>query len=568
MENKNIFRTEIAQTIFNNKYKHEGAETWEELAKTLVNDVCQSFINDEEKSELIKMITNMEFIPGGRYIYYAGRPNKYFNNCYLLRSEKDSREDWANLSWKGQSCLMTGGGIGNDYSVYRAEGEPIKKTGGVASGPISAMNMMNEIGRNVMQGGSRRSAIYASLNWRHGDAIKFLKAKDWHNMVVAGTGGKTIADLKEADFNYPAPLDMTNISLNYDNKFLEEVLVNPEEAWKNKEKNPEITGNIPETFYQNVLQALKTGEPGMSFNFYKQENETLRNACTEVTSEDDSDVCNLGSVNMSRIESIERFKEVVELGTKFLLCGTLRAHLPYDKVRETREKNRRLGLGLMGVHEWLLKRKYRYEVTPEMHEWLGVYKESSTKIGTELANKLDISVPVAFRAIAPTGTIGMLASTTTGIEPLFAVAYKRRYLKGSNKWHYQYVVDGTAKTLIETHGLNPADIESAVDLEKDYERRIKFQADVQDYVDMAISSTLNMSNWGSEHNNEEMAMDFAKTLAKYAHRLRGFTCYPSGSRGGQPLTSVPYDVAIKHKGVEFTEHDICDISGHGGSCGI
>lgn len=98
MENKNIFRTEIAQTIFNNKYKHEGAETWEELAKTLVNDVCQSFINDEEKSELIKMITNMEFIPGGRYIYYAGRPNKYFNNCYLLRSEKDSREDWANLS--------------------------------------------------------------------------------------------------------------------------------------------------------------------------------------------------------------------------------------------------------------------------------------------------------------------------------------------------------------------------------------------------------------------------------------------------------------------------------------
>jgi ribonucleoside-diphosphate reductase alpha chain len=65
-----------------------------------------------------------------------------------------------------------------------------------------------------------------------------------------------------------------------------------------------------------------------------------------------------------------------------------------------------------------------------------------------------------------------------------------------------------------------------------------------------------------------MAMDFAKILAKYAHRLRGFTCYPSGSRGGQPLTSVPYEVAIKHKGVEFTEHDICDISGHGGSCGI
>lgn len=564
----NIFRTEIAETIFNNKYKHENAETWEELAVTLVNDVCQSFLTPEEKDELVTMIVGMEFIPGGRYLYYAGRPNKYFNNCYLLKSIEDSREDWASLSWKAQSCLMTGGGIGNDYSVYRAEGQPIKKTGGVASGPLSAMNMINEIGRNVMQGGSRRSAIYASLNWRHGDSEKFLRAKDWHSMVVAGTDGKTIADLKEADFNYPAPLDMTNISLNYDNKFLEEVLENPYEAWKNKEKNPKTTGKVPEIFYKNILQALKTGEPGMSFNFYDQENETLRNACTEVTSSDDSDVCNLGSVNMSRIDSIERFKEVVELGTKFLLCGTLRAHLPYDEVRRTREKNRRLGLGLMGVHEWLLKKNYRYEVTPELHQWLEVYRDSSTKTGTELANKLDISVPVAFRAIAPTGTIGMLASTTTGIEPLFAVAYKRRYLKGSSRWHYQYVVDGTAKVLIEKYGLDPKNIESAVDLEKDYERRIKFQADVQDYVDMAISSTLNLSNWGSEYNNETIAMDFAKTLAKYAHRLRGFTCYPSGSRGGQPLTSVPYEVAINHRGVEFTEHDICDISGHGGSCGI
>ena len=299
----------------------------------------------------------MEFIPGGRYIYYAGRPNKYFNNCYLLKSEEDSREDWSNLSWKAQSCLMTGGGIGNDYSIYRAEGEPIKKTGGVASGPLSAMNMINEIGRNVMQGGSRRSAIYASLNWGHGDINKFLKVKDWHNTVVAGTGGKTIADLKEADFNYPAPLDMTNISLNYDNKFLEEVLENPYESWKTKDKEPKMTGKIPDTFYENVLQALRTGEPGMSFNFFDQENETLRNACTEVTSSDDSDVCNLGSVNMSRIDSIERFERVVELGTKFLLCGTLRAHLPYDKVRKTREKNRRLGLGLMGVHAKLKNKK-------------------------------------------------------------------------------------------------------------------------------------------------------------------------------------------------------------------
>jgi len=220
------FRTSFSEQIFNFKYKHEGAETWDELSRTLIEDVCREYISKEEKEELIEMHTNMEFIAGGRYLYYAGRLNKFFNNCYLLKSLEDSREDWANLSWKAESCLMTGGGIGNDYSVYRPKGTKIKRTGGTASGPISKMKMINEIGREVMQGGSRRSAIYASLNWLHGEAGDFLHCKDWSAIPVSGAFdemGKqlTVADLKEKDFNYPAPLDMTNVSLNYDNKFLD-----------------------------------------------------------------------------------------------------------------------------------------------------------------------------------------------------------------------------------------------------------------------------------------------------------------------------------------------------------
>jgi ribonucleoside-diphosphate reductase alpha chain len=178
---------------------------------------------------------------------------------------------------------------------------------------------------------------------------------------------------------------------------------------------------------------------------------------------------------------------------------------------------------------------------------------------------------VANRAIAPTGTIGILAGTTTGIEPLFAVAYKRRYLKDGTNWHYQYVVDSAAQELIDLYGTDPDKIESALDLAEDFERRIKFQADVQDYVDMAISSTINIPEWGSELNNEETVNKFSATLAKYAHRLRGFTCYPDGSRGGQPLTPVSYYEARENLGQEFQEgvktHDICDISGKGGVCG-
>jgi len=277
-------------------------------------------------------------------------------------------------------------------------------------------------------------------------------------------------------------------------------------------------------------------------------------------------VCNLGSINMGNISSVEEFKSVVQLASKFLVCGTLRADLPYEKVYKVREKNRRLGLGLMGVHEWLLKRGQRYEVTDELHKWLSVYRDESEKSANEHCDRLFISRPVAYRAIAPTGSIGILAGTTTGIEPLFAVAYKRRFLTEGTKWKFQYVVDGTAQSLIQ-EGVNPNNIESALDLATDYERRIKFQADVQDYVDMSISSTINLPSWGTRANNETSVEKFTKTLAFYAPRLRGFTCYPDGSRGGQPLTSVPYEDAIKHKDAVYDEIvDICDLTG-GGTCG-
>ena len=551
-----MFRSKFSEDIFKHKYAHEGCMTWHDLSKTLVDDVCGDLLTKEEVDSLTEMVRELKFIPGGRYLYYAGRPNKFFNNCYLLKAEEDSREDWANLSWKSESCLMTGGGIGIDYSIYRPEGSGLSKTGGLSSGPIPKMQMINEIGRRVMQGGSRRSAIYASLNWKHRDIGAFLSSKNWYDMDVGQTGFN-IGQIKEQDFNYNAPLDMTNVSVNYDTEWLLNY-------WK--------TGEVGHTFMTNVRQALKTAEPGFSFNFFDKEDETLRNACTEVTSADDSDVCNLGSINMGRITSLKEFSEVVELATKFLICGTMKAKLPYDKVYETREKNRRLGLGLMGMHEWLIKKGQKYEVSDELHQWLSVYKGVSDKVSRETADQFSITRPVANRAIAPTGSIGILAGTSTGVEPIFAVSYKRRYLKGGSKWHYQYVVDSAAQEIIDLYGTNPENIESALDLASDYKRRMRFQADVQDYVDMSISSTINLPEWGSKLNNEDTVEDFANTLASYAHRLRGFTVYPDGCRGGQPLSSVPYSEAVDKLGEEFEEgletHDICDITGHGGSCGV
>jgi ribonucleoside-diphosphate reductase alpha chain len=550
-----MFRSQFSEKIFKQKYQHDGCETWTDLARTLSSDVCKNLLSEDEINELSNIISELKFIPGGRYLYYAGRENKFFNNCFLLKAEEDTREDWADLSWKSESCLMTGGGIGIDYSVYRGSGETLRGTGGVASGPIPKMQMINEIGRRVMQGGSRRSAIYASLNWKHKDINDFLYAKNWDDMEIGGTS-LTMGELKKKDFNFPCPLDMTNISVNYDTEWL---------------LNYWNTGEVGDVFNENVRQALSTGEPGFSFNFFDKEKETLRNACTEVSSSDDSDVCNLGSINLGRIDSVEELSTIVELATKFLVCGTLKAKLPYEKIYDVRQKNRRLGLGIMGVHEWLLKKGYRYDVVPELHNWLSVYKGISDKVSSSFSDELDLSRPVANRAIAPTGSIGILAGTSTGIEPIFAVAYKRRYLKGGTRWHYQYVVDAAAEEIIKIYGIKPDSIETAIDLAEDYERRIKFQADVQQYVDMSISSTINLPEWGSKLNNEETVETFSQTLSRFASDLRGFTAYPNGSRGGQPLTKVEYTEAVDKLGEEFEEsietHDICDITGRGGTCG-
>lgn len=541
------FRNSLGENVFRFKYAQGAADTWDTLSDRLVDDVCgtrngsdRPLMSEGDRKQLAQFVKEMKFIPGGRYLYYAGRPNSFWNNCYLLRAEEDTREEWANIAWRATSCLMTGGGIGVDYSILRPKGKVIRRTGGTSSGPISLMHMVNEIGRNVMQGGSRRSAIYASLNWQHDDISDFLVAKNWSDDIKV---------LKNADFNFPAALDMTNISVNYD------------DAWLNIGENK----HLHPTFFDNCKQAMMSGEPGFSFNFGDKQNETLRNACTEVTSEDDSDVCNLGSINLGNVESVDEFKEIVRLAAKFLVCGTIRADLPFDKVYKVREKNRRLGLGLMGIHEWLLKRGYDYTVVPELHTWLEVYKNESENSANEHCDRLFISRPVAYRAIAPTGTIGLLAGTTTGIEPLFAVAYKRRYLKDGTRWHYEYCVDSTAELLIQ-EGVNPASIETAYGLSTNYEKRIAFQADIQDYVDMSISSTINLPAWGTKGNSESDVLRFATTLGKYASRLRGFTCYPDGSRGGQPITEMPYEDAVKHKGVVFEEN--ADAACKSGVCGI
>ncbi len=868
--------SDFAATILRERYAHDitddyhaRKETWREVAYRVARSVL-SVVSVPEAlvNEVAEMIAARKFLPGGRYLAAAGRELHQTQNCVLMRAE-DTREGWARIGSNALMALMTGAGVGIEYSPVREERAPLKRTGGFASGPIPLIHGINEWGRASKMGGSRRAALWAGLKWWHPDIFKFANMKDWPADVRAK---------KAADFNYPAPFDHTNISIGLDSEFFKayhdpahpkhdwaksiyrtgvklmlsdaepgfsvdcgenegedlrnapvcaetRVLTNkgyasvgslvgqsatvwtgkrwaedvvftktmenapivkvtmtggrtircepsheflvekwegrgerrkfvaiervkaqdledgdvlhvslpapppenfcelaytfglvygdghidahsrraeltlctpekkalrqyiaqqrvssvtegdargydrvyfkPHAMWAELDKAhvpPLLAGkpsfiaglfdtdgnvlpeqgrvrlsNNSEAFLREVALELEAlgilagvGPSGHSTYGEKQtyqlvvmgdyvsrffeiipvkrlssagfegfepyRRSTLKvisvepdgfedvycadvkvpehsfmaegviiSNCTEVTSRDDSDICNLGSLNMARITSVEEMRRCVELGTLFLLAGTVYSHVPYAAIAETREKNRRLGLGLMGLHEWLLVRGLPYAPCDDLVPYLDAYAES-TAIAWKWADRWGLSRPVKTRAIAPTGTIGIVAETTTGIEPIFCAAYLRRWYD-RGEWRETYVLDPTARRLVQM-GIDPDTIEDAYSLAKDVERRLAFQAWVQQWVDHGISSTINLPAWGSEDNNESKVEAFGDLLMKYLPRLRGITCYPDGCRGGQPLNPCSYREAARHLGEEVVvdQVDVCSLRG-GGSCG-
>lgn len=541
MENK--FSNDIMELRYSWARDDGTKETWYDISKRVVENVLSAveFEGKELVSQkLINLISTRKFIAGGRFLAQAGRDYHQTNNCFLLRAE-DTREGWGELLNKVTVMLMSGGGIGIDYSNLRPKNTVLKRSGGVSSGAIPIMRVVNEVGRGVMAGGKRRSAIWAGLRWNHGDILEFIDVKNWPDEVKK---------LKQKDFDFPAALDMTNISVILDKKFFD--------AFDDKD-NPDHK-LAHDVYWKTVENMCKTGEPGFSID-YDNPKESLRNACTEIVSEDDSDVCCLGSINLPSIESVEELKEVTELATLFLLIGTEYSDAPYPKVIDVKKKNRRLGLGLMGIHEWLIIHGHKYEPNEEFGLWLEEWKKSSDKAAKKWSKALGFKEPIKKRAIAPNGSISIAGGqTTSGIEPIFSLAYQRRYLTPDG-WKKQYVVDFVAEKLHE-EGYELTNVEDAYSLSLNVEKRIKFQAFVQEYVDNAISSTINLPAYGTLGNDD--FKKFGKILYKYLPKLRGITVYPDGSRGGQPITPVEFDFAMSRKGVVFEGQEECE----NGICGL
>ena len=559
----------LAQRVASERYLFPG-EDWPKLAHRVSSNVFGAVADRGDVSKFIadaeRFITARQFIPGGRYLYATGRTMHQTQNCLLFKAD-DSREGWADHYYKHVMGLSTGAGIGTVYSWIRPKGTPLQRTGGVAGGPVNLVLGTNEVGRTIRTGGDRRAALWAGLHWWHEDVMEFITAKNWSPEIRAA---------KAADWNAVAPMDMTNHSVCLDDAFFEAMsggtasIMDVRIAARGKlnvKQDPRSAAEVAQAVYWAVINnMLRTGDPGFSIDVGVNAGECLRNACTEVSSYDDSDVCNIASANMARFKTLPEYVGAVRTGTAFLVAGSVYSHLPYARVDEVRTKNRRLGLGNMGVHEWLMQRGKSYGPDDELGAWLAEYAKS-TEIAAQICESWGLSHPVKTRAMAPNGTIGLCAETTTSMEPLLCVALKRRVKQGDQTWA-QYVVDPVAQRLIES-GIKPSAIETAYSLAESLagiERRVQFQAWFQQFVDHGISSTINMAHWGHASNNESTVQRFGEMLLKYLPKLRGITVYPDGARGGQPITQVSYETALKHAGqIVYEQGDVCDM--RGGNCG-
>jgi ribonucleoside-diphosphate reductase alpha chain len=567
-----LFETDFARNIYEARYKHPQDGNWTGTARRVGHSVMGALYAPargrvdpgsiiDATDRVISLFERRQAVPGGRYLYAAGRDLHQVNNCILLRCP-DTREGWAETSYQAEMSLMTGAGIGVWYGDLRGAGSLISRTGGLASGPIPKMSMINDMGRYVMQGGARRSAIWAGLPWWHPDIFEFITAKDYSDEVKA---------LKAKDWTFPAPMDTTNISVTLDDDFF----------WAydfgQNETEPKIRGRTEapdggrwSDWARRVYDAalghmLRHGEPGFTVDVGENAGEVLRNACTEITSADDSDVCNLGSLVLSRFSDPQQFGAAVRDMALFLTAGSLYSDVPYEKVREVRDSNRRLGLGLIGVHEFLMQRGIRYG-TDEAFEVLEPYMvryARALEFAWDWQDRLGLSRSKGATAIAPNGTIGIVAESTPSADPLLCAAeirdVKVAQVHGSDLFEPHVVVDPTAARL-RAQGVDTDLIEDAYTI--DAERRIRQQHFLQTYVDHSISSTVNINAPITEPSG---VRSFGETLMKYLPGLRGITVYPDGARAGQPRKPVDLAWALEQGNAELESDENTCI---GGVCSI
>jgi ribonucleoside-diphosphate reductase alpha chain len=571
-ERREMSLSENSLTVLKKRYQIKDIdgnviETPEELFWRVANAIAAAdLIYDKSANveavakEFHDLMWNLEFLPNSPTLMNAGRELGQLSACFVLPVE-DSMEGIFGAITRAAIIHKSGGGTGFSFSRLRARNSIVGSTGGVASGPVSFMKVFNAATEAVKQGGTRRGANMGILRVDHPDVLDFIKCKE---------------DKKE--------LNNFNISIGVTNVFME-ALLNDEDYDLIDPKTKEVVGqlNAKEVFDLIVHMAWLNGEPGIVFldrmnkaNVVPHLGEIeATNPCGEQPLLP-NESCNLGSINLLAVlkkDSKGKFTinwaklgEITIKAVHFLDNVIDANKYPLPEIEEQTKKTRKIGLGIMGLADALIRLGIPYNSEAGVGIGRSIMKyirDIARKTSHELAKTrgvfpdfalslLDQDYPMrnaALTTVAPTGTLSMIAGVSSGCEPLFAVAYIKNVMDGTHlltvdeyfkeiavkKEFYseelmnQIAEDGTPshikgipaavkKVFVTAHDVTP-------------EWHIKMQAAIQENVDSAVSKTINFSE-----NATEQDVRNAYLLA-YEHNCKGITIYRDGSRDEQVLNA-------------------------------
>lgn len=547
-----------AEQIFISRYRFNEHETWEGLATRIgkgAANVEQTLeLQDLWQNKFSEMIYNMWFLSGGRILRNMGRPRGTLFNCYA-KTIDDTIEDIAYTGADAQILWAEGGGVGFNATFLRPEDAIIVQKGGKSSGPISFLKGYNANAESIKTGGSRRAAALALMLASHPDILKFIDAK-----LVDGV------------------LNNFNISVGVTEHFLD--AVERKDKW-NLHFNRKVYDVLQATDLWDLIMnnMVKCAEPGLiNWDFIRSNNSyyfdpiVVPNPCGEVPLGHDG-VCCLGSLVLPNFitgrvnTNWQLLEDICHRAVRFL-DNIIQVNRYPDRIPGIKKKafeSRRIGIGIMGLAEYLFAKKLRYgspaaidAIEKLMKNIRNYLYEASIKLAEEkgafpkfdpilyskanfirtLPNKMKMDIKkfgirnVTLQAVAPTGTISLLPEVTSSAEPLPFKAYVRADEVGDRAYiHPLY------KDIIESKQATPEWFVDSSDLKP--EDHLETQVVIQKYIDGAVSKTINLPK-GTKPEQ------LSYLMLNYIRDLKGVTVYVDGSREGQILNPITKTDARKY----------------------